>query len=82
MTTRTVKAKRPVSALIKVTREEFEDALIFSSITKQKKDAELREAADLALRTIGDTLRQVTMKDGERKALEKVSQILRRALRD
>ena len=82
MTTRTVKAKRPVSAPIKVTREEFEDALIFSSITKQKKDTELREAADLALRTIGDTLRQVTMKDGERKALEKVSQILRRALRD
>jgi len=81
MSARTVKAKRQVSAPINITREEFEEALMASSLMKEKRDTQLREAADLALRTIGDTLRQVTMKRGERKALEEVSEILRKALR-
>jgi len=81
MSARTVKAKRQVSAPINITREEFEEALMASSLMKEERDTQLREAADLALRTIGDTLRQVTMKRGERKALEEVSEILRKALR-
>ncbi len=68
----------PISAPIKITREEFEEAMIASSLLKQKQDTELREAASLALRTIDDTLRHVEMRKGERAALEKVSEILRK----
>jgi len=81
MPTKMAKAKRPISAPIKITREEFEEAMIASSLLKQKEDTELREAASLALRTIDDTLRHIEMRKGERAALEEVSEILRKVLR-
>jgi len=80
MPAKTAKARRPVSAPINVTREEFEEAMMASSLLKEKQNTGLREASGVALRTIDDTLRQVTMKAGERKALEEVSGILRKAL--
>lgn len=41
---------------------------------------DLLRGASLALRTIGDTLRHVTMRDGEREALEQASTDLRAAI--
>jgi len=56
------------------------DHLDHNSGELMAKAPELREAAALALRTIGDTLRHEELKPGNREALQAMEKVLRKAI--